>query len=496
MRDAAGQLADRLHLLALAQLRLHVVQPFLLRQPFRDIGRELIGADRRPLGRDQRAEAQFVMVPHARQIVERLDDRKLLARQRARPVIAHHRQDFGPVGHRLGLVLADLRAGAEDTFEILGRGAVDRQIAMVEAQHLDQRAGGIDDVGEQLALGQRLHHPALQHRIHVAQRRLGPAALVDIDDRSDHAQKSAVIVEARNAGRHDPVIAALHLRQPIFGLEGARRDQGLAERLLRRRAVIDVDHVGPAEVQALCDVLSGLNVPGTVDIGAMAVGIGHPDHDRRIVGDVAEPRLALSRGGQRDFAVLPVAHPGAAVDHRRQDARRTAAFVGDGGIVEVEPMLLGHPLAVQHHRLVAIGERSARQPLGDDLGVECRRLRPHPDQGRAQHGRVPVAGKFGIAGIVDQDALWPPDGGDGDRGGERDGECRQPALRPGGDRPQRRRGPVMPRDQPTHLAAARQNSGKTGGDFGRVVGSRGHPRFGSPSKPGALAAVALLWRQE
>ena len=57
VRDAAGQLADRLHLLALAQLRLHVVQSFLLRQPFRNIGRELIGTDRRPLGRDQRAEA-------------------------------------------------------------------------------------------------------------------------------------------------------------------------------------------------------------------------------------------------------------------------------------------------------------------------------------------------------------------------------------------------------------------------------------------------------
>ncbi len=44
--EPAGELADRLHLLRLAQRLLGLAQPFLLAQPIGDVVDELVGADR------------------------------------------------------------------------------------------------------------------------------------------------------------------------------------------------------------------------------------------------------------------------------------------------------------------------------------------------------------------------------------------------------------------------------------------------------------------
>ena len=45
VRDAAGELADGLHLLGLAQGLLRLLQPGLFAQPLRHVRDELIGAD-------------------------------------------------------------------------------------------------------------------------------------------------------------------------------------------------------------------------------------------------------------------------------------------------------------------------------------------------------------------------------------------------------------------------------------------------------------------
>lgn len=43
--------------------------------------------------------------------------------------------------------------------------------------------------------------------------------------------------------------------------------------------------------------LAGELVPCAVEIGAIAIGIGDPHHDRGMIGHVAEPRLGLAQRG-------------------------------------------------------------------------------------------------------------------------------------------------------------------------------------------------------
>ena len=54
------------------------------------------------------------------------------------------------------MLIADLRPHAEDALELVGRGAVDGEPAVVEIRDLHERVGALDDVGEQLPLGERL----------------------------------------------------------------------------------------------------------------------------------------------------------------------------------------------------------------------------------------------------------------------------------------------------------------------------------------------------
>ena len=66
-------------------------------------------------------------------------------------------------------------ADAEDALELVGRRPVDGKPPVVEVGHLDEGIRAFHDVGEQLALGERLVDPALERLVQLAQARARPA---------------------------------------------------------------------------------------------------------------------------------------------------------------------------------------------------------------------------------------------------------------------------------------------------------------------------------
>ena len=85
VRDAAGQLAERLHLLRLAQRRFGLAQPLLIAQALGDVIDELVGADAPAIAIPQRVETHLVGAPIARGIAELGDRGELLASEGAAP---------------------------------------------------------------------------------------------------------------------------------------------------------------------------------------------------------------------------------------------------------------------------------------------------------------------------------------------------------------------------------------------------------------------------
>ena len=85
VRDAAGQLAERFHLLRLAQRRFGLAQPLLIAQALGHVVDELIGADAIAVAIPQRVEPHLVGAPVARRIAELLDRGELFAGQRPAP---------------------------------------------------------------------------------------------------------------------------------------------------------------------------------------------------------------------------------------------------------------------------------------------------------------------------------------------------------------------------------------------------------------------------
>ena len=58
---------------------------------------------------------------------------------------------------------------AEDALELVRRRVVDGQPPVLEIDHLDERVRAFDDVGQELALGERLGHAALERLVQLAQ---------------------------------------------------------------------------------------------------------------------------------------------------------------------------------------------------------------------------------------------------------------------------------------------------------------------------------------
>ena len=93
--------------------------------------------------------------------------------------------------------------------------------------------------------------------------------------------------------RHCAVGAA----QTVLGLEGrAGRGGGVVDRDESRHEVVGVDAVPGALSELLLERAPGEIDPGLVEVGRHALGVVHPDHDGRGVGDQAEPLFAFAQG--------------------------------------------------------------------------------------------------------------------------------------------------------------------------------------------------------
>ena len=170
VRHAAGELPERFHFLRLPKRFLRRPQPLLVAQPLGDVVDELVGADLAALAVAQRVEAHFVRAPFARRIAELLDGGELLAGERAAPDSAHRGLVIRLAGKQVEHAVANPRPDAEDALEFVRCRAVDGQPPVFEVRDLHERAGALDDVGEQLPFGEPLRDAALERFVQLAQR--------------------------------------------------------------------------------------------------------------------------------------------------------------------------------------------------------------------------------------------------------------------------------------------------------------------------------------
>ncbi len=112
-------------------------------------------------------------------ITELRDDCEFFACERSLPNRLHSGSVFGPVGEQLQHAVAHARSHAEDPLELLGGRLVDRQPSIVEVGHLDKGVGILDEVGQELALGQGRLDTLLQVAREVGQVAVQPRGLVE-----------------------------------------------------------------------------------------------------------------------------------------------------------------------------------------------------------------------------------------------------------------------------------------------------------------------------
>src|SRR5262245_38261653 len=118
----------------------------------------------------------------------------------------------------------------------------------------------------------------------------------DVDDGADVAREVSVLVDSRHPVIEHPPVVPVPAAQPVVERERAV----LAHRGMigvdREAAVVRMHAVGPALAEILVGPPAGQLQPAPIEVRPAGVGPGHPDHQRRRVGDRGEPVLAVARG--------------------------------------------------------------------------------------------------------------------------------------------------------------------------------------------------------
>ena len=204
---------------------------------------------------------------------------RLLAVDRSLPALDHRRQHRGIVD----------RFPARAELGLGGRPGVFVPAAIVP----EDVAVRIGHPGERRdVVGERVEFLAP-----LAQRLLDRLALVDVDHRADEAEELAGGAEAGRGCVDRPAVRAVGAAQAIFDAEWRRRRTGLDEGAFGFGGIVGMHRLEPAEAQRLGLGLPREFVPAAVEVGAMAVGLGHPHHHRGMIGHVAEARFALAQHG-------------------------------------------------------------------------------------------------------------------------------------------------------------------------------------------------------
>ena len=214
-----------------------------------------------------------------------------------------------------------------------------------------------------------LHHrPELP--LALAKSQLGAPAVLDVDHAADVAHELARGVEARQRRGVEPAVLAVPAPQTVLG---AKWDLHLVG-----GEIVGPDAVGlvgvhrgqPPEAEPGVARLPGVLEPLPVQVHAAAARVGHPEHDRRVVGHVPEPGLALLHllsGLHLLGDVAPgdgdaLVHPGDL--EREPRPRGVQPLVGRIGELLLDDRLTGAPdLAVDV-------EEAALRCAGEDLGDE------------------------------------------------------------------------------------------------------------------------------
>ena len=206
--------------------------------------------------------------------------------------------------HRIALDL--LLRPADDVAEPL----VDHQHVAVDVTMEDPHHGLREDDGEPALAG-------LQRGFHLP-------PLGDVKDRPHIAEKDPIRREPRLSGVQHPgegpvraPQAILHLNRlviPAVDLEVGRHPL----------PIVRMQGIEPAEAEGLGLALAGRLGPQAVVHDRRATGVGHPDHDRRIVGHGTEAGIAVP---QRLECVAQLGNVG---DARHDEALLAVALPNDG----------------------------------------------------------------------------------------------------------------------------------------------------------------------
>ena len=111
---------------------------------------------------------------------------------------------------------------------------------------------------------------------------------------ADIAGELTVRSEARNAAAKNPPELPVGAPQTMFLLEGAAVVERGRVRIDAALEIVRMNRGGPAVAQLLLQSAAGEGEPAPVDERTALVGSGHPDHQRRGVGQVAESFFAFA----------------------------------------------------------------------------------------------------------------------------------------------------------------------------------------------------------
>ena len=300
VRHAAGQLADRFHLLRLPQR-------FLALAALGDVDGLRHRADDGAVLVAQRAHREVEIALADRQTQQHL----------GLDLFAPHHGDEGVadgVAHAFGagkprrvperladhVALASARMPASAVLLAYSRSPCWLSSALILVAGLEDRAH-LGFVGFQLrgALGD----PQLQDLVQPAQLDLGLLGGGDVVGDADEADMLAGRVPARLRFRAQPAPFAVGVAVARFQHERLQRGFAGDRFLHDPRQVVRMQHLAPVEHDGFLERQAEKIDIGLVGEGARAVELGDPDRHRRAVGDQAEALLAFAQRFLRQHLV-------------------------------------------------------------------------------------------------------------------------------------------------------------------------------------------------
>src|SRR5262249_53934359 len=128
----------------------------------------------------------------------------------------------------------------------------------------------------------------LGHEALLLERRLELDPPGDVEARAEIADKLPIGIAIRRSPIADPSILAVVATQAIRELEGFAFRKGAQELAERAFKIVGMNSEGPAFARRLAGFRTAELDPRLVDVIAVAVGVGAPDHHGRLFRDRSE----------------------------------------------------------------------------------------------------------------------------------------------------------------------------------------------------------------